>query len=63
MSSAPSDRAGFDAFYARRRAWLIGALRPIVGSDAEDIAQDSMFALFQRWDVVSRYDSPEAWLR
>jgi RNA polymerase sigma factor (sigma-70 family) len=63
MSSAPSDREGFDAFYARRRAWLIKALRPIVGSDAEDVAQDSFLALFQRWDVISRYDSPEAWLR
>ncbi len=63
MPSTPSDRAGFDEFYARRRAWLIRALRPIAGSDAEDVAQDSMLALFQRWDVVSRYDSPEAWLR
>ncbi|MEA2521036.1 MAG: hypothetical protein QOI81_682 [Actinomycetota bacterium] len=63
MSRAPDDREGFDAFYALRRRWLISALRPIVGQDAEDVAQDAMLALFQRWDVVSRYDSPEGWLR
>jgi RNA polymerase sigma-70 factor (ECF subfamily) len=63
MSSAPEDREGFDAFYAQRRSWLISALRPIVGQDAEDVAQDAMLELFQRWDLVSRYDAPEGWLR
>jgi RNA polymerase sigma factor (sigma-70 family) len=54
---------GFEAFYLARAGWLISALRSIVGNDAEDVAQDAFAILFQRWDAVSRYDSPEAWLR
>ncbi|MFL6178783.1 MAG: RNA polymerase sigma factor [Actinomycetes bacterium] len=53
----------FDAFYLARSRWLIGALRPIVGHDAEDVAQDAFATLYQRWDVVSQYDSPEGWLK
>src|SRR3954468_5447887 len=57
------DRERFEAFYRARSAWLIGALHPIVGNDAEDVAQDAFLTLFERWDVVSAYDAPEAWLR
>src|SRR3954466_11200617 len=57
------DRERFEAFYRARSAWLIGALHPIVGNDAEDVAQDAFLTLFERWDVVSTYDAPEAWLR
>ena len=53
----------FETFYRARSAWLVRALRSIVGNDAEDVAQDAFAILFQRWDTVSRYDSPEAWLR
>lgn len=59
----PDDREGFDAFYSRRRSWLVGTLTPIVGRDAEDVAQDAMLELFRRWDFIARYDAPEAWLR
>ena len=54
---------GFAAFYTARSNWLVSGLRSIVGNDAEDVAQEAFATLFQRWDVVSRYDSPEAWLR
>jgi RNA polymerase sigma factor (sigma-70 family) len=57
------EREAFESFYLATSAWLVRALRPVVDSDAEDIAQDAFLTLFQRWDAVSRYDSPEAWLR
>jgi RNA polymerase sigma-70 factor (ECF subfamily) len=57
------EQEAFEAFYLTRSRWLIGALRSIVGPDAEDVAQDAFITLFQKWDVISRYDSPEAWLR
>jgi RNA polymerase sigma-70 factor (ECF subfamily) len=63
MSLVPDGREGFDAFYAARRAWLVLVVRPIVGDEAEDVAQDAMLELFRRWDFISRYDAPEAWLR
>ena len=53
----------FETFYRARSEWLVRALRSIVGGDAEDVAQDAFAILFQRWDAISRYDSPEAWLR
>ena len=63
MSSVPDEPSGFEAFYASRRAWLVHTLRPIVGDEAEDVAQDAMLELFRRWDFISRYEAPEAWLR
>jgi RNA polymerase sigma-70 factor (ECF subfamily) len=57
------EQEGFEAFYLARSRWLVGALRPIAGDDADDVAQDAFITLFQRWDVISQYDSPEAWLR
>lgn len=59
----PDDGGGFETFYARQRAWLVRALWPIVGDDAEDVAQDALVELFRRWDFISRYDVPEAWVR
>jgi len=56
-------REGFDAFYAAHRFRLIRELSPIVGHQAEDVAQESLFELWRRWDIVSRYDSPTAWVR
>jgi RNA polymerase sigma factor (sigma-70 family) len=63
MSSVPDDPGGFEVFYAARRAWLVRTLRPIVGDEAEDVAQDAMLELFRHWDRISRYEAPEAWLR
>ena len=63
MSSVPDEAGGFEAFYASRRAWLVQTLRPIVGDEAEDVAQDAMLELFRCWDCISRYEAPEAWLR
>ncbi|MCP3996421.1 MAG: sigma-70 family RNA polymerase sigma factor, partial [bacterium] len=30
---------------------------------AEEIAQDAFISGYRRWDRISRYDKPEAWLR
>ncbi|HEX5016457.1 MAG TPA: sigma-70 family RNA polymerase sigma factor [Actinomycetes bacterium] len=57
------DPGGFEAFYADRKGALVRALHSIVGHDAEDVAQDAFATLLERWDVVSRYDAPESWLR
>jgi RNA polymerase sigma factor (sigma-70 family) len=50
-----------------RRTWprLIGLLVSIGGSraDAEEIAQDAYVKLLDRWDKISRYDDPDAWVR
>ena len=56
-------RDAFDAFYVRQRGRLVRDLAPIVGHQAEDVAQEAMFELWRRWDIVSRYDSPPAWVR
>jgi len=63
MSSVPDDRGGFEVFYEARRVWLVRILRPIVGDEAEDVAQDAMLELFRHWDHISRYEAPAAWLR
>ena len=42
-----------EAFYASRRAWLVHTLRPILGDEAEDVAQDAMLELFRRWEYIS----------
>jgi RNA polymerase sigma-70 factor (ECF subfamily) len=44
---------------------LVGLLTSIGGdrAEAEEVAQDAYVKLVQRWSEVSRYASPEAWLR
>lgn len=48
------------------------AYRPLVGllitigndqADAEEVAQDAFARLWDRWDRISTYDDPEAWVR
>ncbi|MET7282489.1 sigma-70 family RNA polymerase sigma factor [Kribbella sp. NPDC005582] len=50
-----------------RRSWprLIGVLVSIGGSraDAEEVAQDAYVKLLGRWESISRYEDPEAWVR
>lgn len=56
---------GFAAFYGAAFPRLVGYLTPIVGSrsEAEDLAQEAFVRLVPRWEKVSRYVDPEAWLR
>ncbi|WP_337926513.1 SigE family RNA polymerase sigma factor [Kribbella sandramycini] len=50
-----------------RRSWprLIGVLVSIGGSrpDAEEVAQDAFVKLLGRWEQISKYEDPEAWVR
>jgi len=54
-----------EAFYASAYPGLVRLLTAMSGSraDAEELAQEAFAALLPRWPRVSRYDSPEAWLR
>jgi RNA polymerase sigma factor (sigma-70 family) len=58
-------RESFDAFYARERRALIGLAYVLSGSraGAEDLAQDALVAAYRRWDRISGYDDPGAWVR
>lgn len=54
----------FDVFYARELPGLVAFAGALSGSAcAEDIAQEAMLAAYRRWDVVSRFDVPTAWVR
>lgn len=68
--SAPEELAdrpaveSFEAFYAREMPRLLVLARALSGSaSADDIAQDAMVTAFGRWDTVSTYDAPGAWVR
>jgi RNA polymerase sigma factor (sigma-70 family) len=51
----------YEAAYPR----VVAALARVAGSrdEAEDVAQEAFSRLVPRWDTVSRYDDPEAWVR
>jgi RNA polymerase sigma-70 factor (sigma-E family) len=63
--SRGSDDTAIVAFYAATSARLVGLLTAMSGNraDAEELAQEAYVRLLGRWDSVSRYDDPEAWLR
>ncbi len=57
--------ASFDAFYrqewsrAVRYGWVLTGDLPA----AEDLAQDAFVAAQRRWDSISGYERPDAWIR
>jgi RNA polymerase sigma-70 factor, ECF subfamily len=54
----------FEAFYRRELPGLVMLARALAGSaNADDVAQDAMLTAYNRWDRVSRYESPGAWVR
>lgn len=55
----------FDAFYQREYRLLVALAHALTGSpaQAEDVAQEAMLAAYRRWDEVSRFDAPHAWVR
>ena len=54
----------FEAFYAREMPRLLVLARALSGSaSADDIAQDAMVTAYDRWETVSQYDAPGAWVR
>lgn len=61
-SAPPADlRVLYSASYRR----LVAALIVVGGrrEDAEEAVQEAFIRLIPRWDRVSHYDDPEAWLR
>ncbi len=55
----------FDAFYVSQYWGVVRLAASLVGrwDVAEELVQDAFVVLHARWDRVSAYDSPEAWLR
>jgi RNA polymerase sigma-70 factor (ECF subfamily) len=59
------DPSGFDAFYAGHVRRLTGQMYAMTGShaEAEDLVQEAFARAWQRWEKVSGYADPEAWVR
>jgi RNA polymerase sigma-70 factor, ECF subfamily len=55
----------FDQFYAGTVRRVTSYLHAVTGSraEAEDAAQEAFARAWQRWDRVSGYGDPEAWVR
>jgi len=58
------DDPAFDAFFAQYERPLYGYLRRMLTSHdaALDVAQETFFRAWQRFDTISGYDRPQAWL-
>ena len=63
--SAPDREGAFDAFFSEEYRAVVGLAFVLVGrrSIAEELAQDAFLAAYRRWDRISRYDDPAAWVR
>ena len=58
------DAESFAWFFHAEYPALVRALAHVVGrSDAEDLAQEAFVRLHPRWERISRYDRPDAWVR
>jgi RNA polymerase sigma-70 factor (ECF subfamily) len=60
-----TEDAALRELYATSYARLVGVVGAIAGDrqEAEEAVQDAFVRLLGRWQQVSRYDDPEAWLR
>jgi RNA polymerase sigma-70 factor (ECF subfamily) len=55
----------FEAFYRDEYRGMLGVAMALVDgtSVAEDLVQESFLSAHRRWDRVSQYDNPRAWVR
>jgi len=54
----------FEQFYDREMPRLVALAQALAGpAVADDLAQEAMIVAFRKWDQVSTYDHPEAWVR
>jgi RNA polymerase sigma-70 factor (ECF subfamily) len=53
----------FDDFYRRTFVGLLVLARALVGSSAEDVAQEAMLVAYRKWGEVGAMASPVAWVR
>jgi RNA polymerase sigma-70 factor (ECF subfamily) len=62
---AIATHADFDRFCREEFAAVTGLAFVLTGrwTVAEDLAQDAFLAAYQRWDEISGYDKPGAWVR
>ncbi len=60
-----SDREAFSWFFTAEYPQVVRLLTVVMNDRAlaEDLAQEAFVRLFQHWGKVSRYESPEAWVR
>jgi RNA polymerase sigma factor (sigma-70 family) len=59
-----TDRAAFSDFFAERYGRLVRACLLLTGNavEGEDLAQEAMARVLERWDRVSTMDDPEGYL-
>jgi RNA polymerase sigma-70 factor, ECF subfamily len=57
------DTESFDDFYRRTYAGLLVLARALVGSSAEDVAQETMLVAYRKWSEVAAMASPVGWVR
>jgi len=55
----------FEAFYRNEYRAMLGIARALASdtTSAEDLVQEAFISAHRRWDRVSQYDSPQAWVR
>lgn len=65
FGSADEHFPGFDDFYRREFKSVVGLAFVLSGNHAlaEDVAQNAFIAAHRRWDDISSYDNPGAWVR
>ncbi|WP_074319022.1 SigE family RNA polymerase sigma factor [Micromonospora cremea] len=56
---------GFEEFYRATRHRVVTVLYALGGDlyEAQDAAQEAYVRAWQRWQRISEYDDPEAWVR
>src|SRR6266516_4717128 len=64
VSSAVSERASFEEFFEAQSPTLFRRLYLITGDvgEAEDVMQEALIVIFERWDRVRRMDDSEGYL-
>jgi len=60
-----TDEAQFDEFFRNSNRRLLGQAYLLTAdmARAQDLTQDAFERAWLRWDTVSTYDDPEAWVR
>jgi RNA polymerase sigma factor (sigma-70 family) len=60
----PADAPGFEAFFETEYPRLARAMYLVTGNaqEAEEVAQDSFLAVWERWDRVSAMDDPTGYV-
>lgn len=61
----PKSEREFSAFYTASYGRLVATVGTVTRSrvDAEEAVQEAFERLVPRWEKVSKYDDPEAWVR